>query len=464
MAIRREAASGQDASLRRVAIVLTCLPPPVASRLLGSLDPQSRKRVREILGRLEDIAPGERQRALQSFAGSLRHREPNSGAGRGVEDELVFSRSTSDIDPVNPNPPQPRDHSPPAAGADDAADAGETESPLAFLESVPENELVSVLAGEHPQTLALVLAFIAPAKAARVLPRLDFNQRQEAISRIGRLGDIPEATLQEMAQHLRARVSTESDAATSRHTGKRKLSAILAEMSNQDRDAHRPRPHHQRQADQAELATDRSLESVVDQMARLHSLRSLGEADGAVASNDGAGSSDAAVRTHSARPTDDEIDGPGEAALRNGSGNRQPAAIEPDPATGDSGSPRTSVQPSPPGVAAAAGETASTDEIHRHLVGLPPAALCRALGRLETRQALLALCGLPAEVADAVIAVLPRSQARSVRRSLAKLGPLRLREIDDAKAEVARVSRSLADGESVAGASGPLSHRQPVAA
>ena len=83
---------------------------------------------------------------------------------------------------------------------------------------------------------------------------------------------------------------------------------------------------------------------------------------------------------------------------------------------------------------------ASTESIHQHLLGLRPVDLCHALGQVDTRDAILTLCGLPTQVANAALAVLPRAQARSVRNKMNSLGSLNLREIDHAKEKVAQAS------------------------
>jgi flagellar motor switch protein FliG len=62
------------------------------------------------------------------------------------------------------------------------------------------------------------------------------------------------------------------------------------------------------------------------------------------------------------------------------------------------------------------------------------------LGQVETRDAILALCGLPVQVANAALAILPRAQAKTVRNKMNSLGSLNLREIDRAKEKVAEAS------------------------
>ena len=87
----------------------------------------------------------------------------------------------------------------------------------------------------------------------------------------------------------------------------------------------------------------------------------------------------------------------------------------------------------------------STDSIHQHLLQLSPQNLCETLGKVETRTAMLALCGLPNQVTSAVLAILPRTQSRKVREAMNSLGTLQLREIDQAKEAIAYASRRVAN-------------------
>jgi flagellar motor switch protein FliG len=56
---------------------------------------------------------------------------------------------------------------------------------------------------------------------------------------------------------------------------------------------------------------------------------------------------------------------------------------------------------------------------------------------------MLTLCGLPVEVSEAALSMLPRAQAKQARARMNSLGSLQLREIDRAKASVAEASMSL---------------------
>lgn len=80
------------------------------------------------------------------------------------------------------------------------------------------------------------------------------------------------------------------------------------------------------------------------------------------------------------------------------------------------------------------------ERIDDYLVQLPPERLCLALGQASTKQAFLVLCGLPNEIAEAALALLPQRQARQVRTQMRRIGRLHLSEIDQAKQQIAQIA------------------------
>ncbi len=228
MADRRNSESDREAMLRRVAIVLSSLPAPVAAQLLGSIDPQTKQAVRRTMTSLADVDPLERQRALRAFQVSVEKqpavRTPKTVPdNKAIEDEFEIS-SSADTSRV-----ASRVVSSSVSVTGSAEDSPPPASPLSFLGDVRDDTLVSLLAVEHPQAVALVLASIAPAQAARVLPRLEPRLQADALSRIGRLGDVPEAAATEIAEHFRQRLSQNTSYGRSA-SGQRALDAILAAM------------------------------------------------------------------------------------------------------------------------------------------------------------------------------------------------------------------------------------------
>ncbi len=395
----------REAALRRIAIVLSSLPATVSARLLGDLDADSKLRVRRTMTSLADVDPLERKRALQAFSGTIRQRQSEPSPD-GDEMMLTSVRVSNLANPVasrNPrSAPSTRDEDSGAATASphpSPATQPVLASDLSFLGDVDDDSLVSAVAGEHPQTVALVLASIAPAQAARILPRLEGPLRSEAMSRIGRLGDIPAEMIHEIAIQLKQRVTPvaaqppSSTSTKASANGQRRLDAIMAAMPS---------------------ANPRSTPPV--NAAAVPAMSSPGAAQASVGDDRGGMLPTDLVFASVARSTTPE--------LRVAPHTREP--IDEPSSRMDEG--------------IAAKPSWSTDDIHGHLLRLKPVKLRDALASVDTGEAILALCGLPTAVSDAVMATLPKEAAKEIRRQIATVGPIELRDIDDAKERVAIAS------------------------
>ncbi|MEM6474448.1 MAG: FliG C-terminal domain-containing protein [Planctomycetota bacterium] len=105
------------------------------------------------------------------------------------------------------------------------------------------------------------------------------------------------------------------------------------------------------------------------------------------------------------------------------------------PSSADAGAPVILRHP-----ASTSDEEELAERIDEYLVGLTPQRLCAVLGQASTKQAFLVLCGLPNDVAEAALALLPRKQARQVRSRMRQIGRLQLSEIDQAKRELVAIA------------------------
>ncbi|MGV3483613.1 MAG: FliG C-terminal domain-containing protein [Planctomycetaceae bacterium] len=354
----------REASLRRIAIVLESLPESVAQRLLGTLQTDSQRQVRLALGSLSDVDPLERRRALDGFANSLRQGKtsPSSDAA-----EVVFSRAA--IRNLNERTDEPV--------------APASTSPLGFLLDVEDEALVAHLSGELPQTLAIILASISPAQAARVLPRLDVSVRAEAMRRMANLHEMPGELIDEIGTQLRRRLVPSGGQA-----GKRALDAIMAEMQDT---ASPPQPSPRFPA--------------------------------------------SAFTASDVMPPATELENH-HAAGRDSQDRRQPN-VKLAEGTWPEPEPDDAMAANAQKISKSSAPLNSTESVHAYLISQPSHRLRDGLARVSARQALLALCGLPKATAESVLASLPRRQAKQVRDQMTSLGSLELREIDDAKRAVA---------------------------
>ena len=404
-----------QATLRRVAIVLSGLPASVANRLMGNLAGETKHRIREEIRNLSDVDPFERHRAYQAFTGSFRKQQPGypagtsrhvSNAGDTFDAGGTRSSETSEsisqvyrmdesqtLDPVKEYSPAET-----LTANDDTPRARNLRPEMTFLGDIDDDVLSRVIEGEHPQAIAFVLASIAPAQAARIVTALEPELQSEALNRIARLDEASGDVIADFASHLRRKVER-FGASSCLPGGRRAVQAILDAMPSRETaemDARIPgdQPNRSNARQMPHASAERS--SVVDEVVTPRiAPETLSE------------------------PT-------AKAVTANQPGESKPPSRSARPAT------------EPPPTASSTFD--STDAIHEHLVNMKPQALCRALAEVDTRQALLTLCGLPNDVAEKILAALPRSQAKQVRAKLGSLGSLQLREIDEAKELVANVS------------------------
>jgi flagellar motor switch protein FliG len=77
-----------------------------------------------------------------------------------------------------------------------------TPDPLERLGQVPAQQFAPLLAHEHPQTIALILSQLEPAKAAAILHHLPEDLQAEVVYRIATMEDIPRSTLDRLTESL----------------------------------------------------------------------------------------------------------------------------------------------------------------------------------------------------------------------------------------------------------------------
>ena len=453
----------RSAVLRRVAIVLNSLPRATAEKLLGTFDQGSVASLKRAMQTLVDVDPMEQKRAIEAFRFSLRSQpsgtsHPGRDGNRLGSEGAVFEGS-SDRYAVGAGGgyegvghPLGTPHAGPAPMKDspilkdigseaEAISGGSVSntSALSFLGNVPERDLGELLAAEHPQAIALVLASIQPGIAAKVLPRLPEPLRSQAVNRIGRLNEIPQDAASELAGHFQAKLRERKIQQTSA-AGRQTLAAIMAEMPQaessqfQEPDktqSNRVAPLPYSAPDRGGSSSDLSHPSPSSGLAETSESLRKSEAE------------TIAESLSSRLRVVGEVESDSTASARMGAEDATSSPLEMGRYAANADEIHSFDPPSSSERAFEGGMGAkSTDEIHQHLQSLTPLVLCQALGRVETRDAMLALCGLPSEIAEAALNVLPQEHANSVRLQMANLSRISLREIDHAKEKVAHAAQS----------------------
>jgi len=158
---------------RRAAVLVSALDTATADSLLDRLSTEHARLIRRVLIELEDVDPNERQVVIRSF---LESAETNS-ADAGVGLELS------------------------AAALENVA----TEPPFQFLHGVAGDELSDLLAGEHPQTVAVVAAHLPSDRVTELLAKLPSGLQADVIRRLAVLEETDAETLHPIEDSLRGR-------------------------------------------------------------------------------------------------------------------------------------------------------------------------------------------------------------------------------------------------------------------
>jgi len=419
----------REESLRRVAIVLDSLPAQTASMLLERVDGYSRHVIQQSIETLHSVAPEERQGILHSFKHRLSIKPTQADspspvvmvqAAGSVQDEIVLGQTDPATQPAAMSSARFGEQMA-AFFPDDNGQAKSQRSHFQFLDSVSIEDQVTLLSGEHPQTIALVLSSISPRTAADILPRLNNALQKQTLSRIGRLSDVPESTTAEVAQHLQTR-HDQLFAGASDCSGKRALQAIMDEMPDLA-NCHASPNARQNDGEPTKMVQSSSAAAagLPDPSLNMFAQPKAGPVETTPLK--------IAESTRSFAINDLPVDGVADHTSNvDVSGQwQEDESARRDPAEN------------------AEDDQALVHAAHQHLLGLPAKDLVDALGRVSTRDAMLTLCGLPNSLAEAAISLLPRSKARDVRNGIESLGPLQLREIDAAKQAVALVSIGVSD-------------------
>ncbi|HET6882625.1 MAG TPA: FliG C-terminal domain-containing protein [Pirellulales bacterium] len=224
--------TNSEENLRSAAIVVLSLDDATAERVLDQLPAEDAARVRRFMVDLEAVDSEEERRTIDEFLRRRKSRKPT-----GVElDARLARRLQSD----GPQATGPR---------------ADEDKPFRFLHEARGERITPFLAGEHPQTIAVVVSHLPDDRAAAVLASLDADLQADVIQRLIDLDQADPQVVRELESALESRMLEQALAERRRETGLEAVTRILdkaapalrqtimAKLSRQDRKlAERLRP------------------------------------------------------------------------------------------------------------------------------------------------------------------------------------------------------------------------------
>lgn len=203
-----------NVKLRKAAILVASLDTPTADAILGQMAEEQVAQVRRMMVELGEIEPEEQQRVIDEFfQGSPPRRTVDEERGGGVELDAGLARRLEQGS---------------APEADGGAESSEQERiPFRFLREAHSGRLTPFLAGEHPQTIALVASHLPPQRAAGLLAALGASLQAEVLRRLADLEQADPEILLEVERGLESKIIESARSERRRTAGLNTVKGIL---------------------------------------------------------------------------------------------------------------------------------------------------------------------------------------------------------------------------------------------
>jgi flagellar motor switch protein FliG len=179
------------ASIRRAAVLLTCLPQEEAAKLIAKLDPKQVEAVTIEIARLDTIPGEEQETAIRDFADANPNTLAAGSGGLDVAKKLVEKALGNK-----------------ASGTLDSVRQQIEALPFGFLHKVDSQNLLTFINDEHPQTIALILSHLPAQQAADVIAGLSTERQLSVIRRIAAMGQTNPEIIHEVEQGLERRMAS----------------------------------------------------------------------------------------------------------------------------------------------------------------------------------------------------------------------------------------------------------------
>jgi len=177
---------------QKAAIMLMALGPETAGKVIRHLDEEMTELLSLELARLDKISPEQRNVTIQEFYEIAIAQDYIAEGGVGHAKELLL-----------------------AAFGEDKADevmkrivAAMQIVPFEFLKKADPQQVLSFIQDEHPQTIALILAYMPMNSAALILGKLSSDLRADVAARIAMMDQTPPEVIRRVEQVLEKKVSS----------------------------------------------------------------------------------------------------------------------------------------------------------------------------------------------------------------------------------------------------------------
>ncbi|MEQ8209980.1 MAG: flagellar motor switch protein FliG [Lacipirellulaceae bacterium] len=176
--------------LHRAAILLTTLPEEEAAAVMSRLEPKQVEDVSIEIARLKNVSGIEQEQVIRAFADSNPSMGTDSGGldrAKGLIQKALGQNASAAIDNVR-----------------QSIEA----VPFSFLRTVDNQNILTYIVDEHPQTIALILSHLPPATSSEILGGLDPERQISVVQRIANMEQTNPDIIAEVEKGLERRMAS----------------------------------------------------------------------------------------------------------------------------------------------------------------------------------------------------------------------------------------------------------------
>jgi len=192
--LRDPRAAAEAAGARRAAILMVSLDQESAARLMSHLDKADQERIATEIVRLESSPPerAEREKVLREFTHyHVTQQAVEQGGLRTVQSLLEKVHEPGEAKRILAN-----------------VEAAVGKTPFEFLRKADAESVVGFIADEHPQMIALILSYLEPTRAGRIVEGLPVAKQQEVIRRLATIEPTSPAVVEQVEKALKGRLES----------------------------------------------------------------------------------------------------------------------------------------------------------------------------------------------------------------------------------------------------------------
>ncbi|MDW6024454.1 flagellar motor switch protein FliG [Mesorhizobium sp. BAC0120] len=200
---------------QKAAAILVAMGKPSASRLLKFFKQEELRALVDAARMLRTIPQSELERIVAEFEAEF-----TEGAGLLDSADTMERMLNESLSPEEMNA---------LMGVETEQEADAPPPIWPDVEKLESARLGAFLAGEHPQTAAVVLSKLAPQAAANVLLTLEKSSRGEIIKRMMTMANVPDSAVRIVEDQIRARLLVEN-AVKDMSAGQARVANVLNEL------------------------------------------------------------------------------------------------------------------------------------------------------------------------------------------------------------------------------------------